>query len=95
MTIALCGSWDHEGACRWPHHSQAERNEGRTNLRVVFVADPVEEESVRRMIGDALLGGHCTGPDGTISQWTLETSGASVLTEDERELARRIAASSS
>ena len=21
VTVALCGHWDHEGPCRWPHRS--------------------------------------------------------------------------
>jgi hypothetical protein len=21
VTVELCGSWDHEGPCRWPHNS--------------------------------------------------------------------------
>jgi len=22
VTVALCGSWEHDGACRWPHNSR-------------------------------------------------------------------------
>src|SRR4029077_884352 len=46
VTVALCGSWDHKGACRWPHHSHADWHECRGNLRVVFVADATEEANV-------------------------------------------------
>ena len=91
VTIALCGSWDHEGACRWPHHSHADWHEGRGEVRVVFVADADEEAAVRKLIDKALADGCCTAPDGTTSRWTLVARGASDLTSDEREHAAQIA----
>lgn len=63
-TLALCGSWDHAGSCRWPHHTQANWDGSRRELRVVFAADTDEEDAVRSKIVEALEGGHCTGPDG-------------------------------
>jgi hypothetical protein len=91
VTVALCGSWDHKGACRWPHHSHADWHECRGNLRVVFVADATEEANVRRLIDGALADGRCIGPDGTTSRWSLIAGNQGVLTEAERELAARIA----
>jgi hypothetical protein len=76
VTIALCGSWDHAGACRWPHYSQATWGEGRGELRVVFVADAGEEAAVRNLIDKALTDGCCIVPDGTTSRWTLVASSA-------------------
>lgn len=91
VTIALCGSWDHAGACRWPHRSDANWHERRGELRVVFVADIGEETTVRNLIDKALTRGRCTVPDGTTSRWTLVASSAGDLTSEERELAMQIA----
>jgi hypothetical protein len=22
VTVALCGHWEHDGECRWPHHTR-------------------------------------------------------------------------
>jgi hypothetical protein len=95
VTIALCGSWDHEGGCRWPHQTAAELRDGRTSTRVVFVADREQEENVRSLIREALANGRCTGPDGLVSEWTLLTDHAGTLTAEEAELAERISASAS
>lgn len=84
VTVALCGSWDHEGACRWPHHSDVESHGGTTLVRVVFIADAHEESVVRTSIHDAFAGGRCTGPDGNISRWSMIASDAGVLTLEER-----------
>jgi hypothetical protein len=91
VTVALCESWDHESACRWPHHCHVARQESRGSLRVVFVADGAEEAVIRKLIDEALADGRCTGPDATTSRWELVASSASVLTEEERELAARMA----
>lgn len=92
VTIALCGSWDHEGGCRWPHHTTAEPRDGRTSVRVVFVAEAEQEASLRASIHDALANGRCTGPDGITSEWTLAAEGAGTLTAEEAELAASIGA---
>ena len=70
VTLALCGSWDHAGPCRWPHETSAEWNERRGRLRVTFTADADEEKRVRALIERALAGGKCVGPDGKLSRWS-------------------------
>src|SRR5882757_3124482 len=57
VTLALCGSWDHAGACRWPHETTAAWDERRGRVRVVFAADAEEENQVRALIDQALAGG--------------------------------------
>jgi len=91
VTIALCGSWDHEGACKWPHHTQVEPLEGRSRVRVVFVAESSDEADIRSQIDGALAGGSCTGPDGRKSQWSVVNSGAGTLTEEEVGMSERMA----
>src|SRR5882762_7483502 len=45
VTIALCGHWEHDGPCRWPHHNQIDGRQFRT----VFIATPEDEPEVRRL----------------------------------------------
>jgi hypothetical protein len=61
-------------------------------LRIVFAAEPDREEEVRRRIEKALAGGSLTGPGGVKTNWTFRDSGPAVLSEAEREQAKRIAA---
>lgn len=83
VTLALCGSWDHAGTCRWPHETLAAWDGRRGQVRVVFAADPEEENHVRMLIYRALAGGECTGPDGRFSRWVATAHGPGVLGEGE------------
>lgn len=90
VTAGLCGHWEHEGPCRWPHLSIVRERSGQAiHLRILFVADPGEEQAVRRRIGGALLPGRLTGPDGE-SRWTLASDGASSVLPDEETSAGRL-----
>jgi hypothetical protein len=84
VTVALCGSWDHAGACRWPHHTSAEWDERRGRVRVVFVVDPEEADHVRALIEQALAKGECLGPDGKVSRWkaTEHSPGIPTVSEE-------------
>lgn len=93
VTMALCGSWDHEGPCCWPHHTKAAWVDDRGELRVIFVAEPAEEAAIRKLIDEALEGGRCLGPDGKLSRWTLSDSSPGVLAPSERTLADRMTSS--
>jgi hypothetical protein len=90
VTLALCGSWDHAGACRWPHHTSATWDELRGHVRVVFAADEDEEMKVRALIDAALLGGECVGPDAKVSHWETTECRAGTLRESEETLAGRL-----
>lgn len=91
VTLALCGSWDHAGACRWPHQTSAAWDERPGKVRVVFVADAEEENQVRALIERALASGECVGPDGKLSRWAALEHGAGILSESEEVLGARIA----
>jgi hypothetical protein len=90
VTVALCGHWEHEGPCRWPHHTAASRAGGELVVRTLFASEPGEEALVRSRIGEALAAGELDGPGGRTS-WTLVREAAGVLTTAEREHAERIA----
>lgn len=83
VTLALCGSWDHAGPCRWPHRTSAVWDERRGRVRVVFEAEAEDEDRVRALIDRALAGGACAGPGGKLSRWVATEQGAGVLGESE------------
>ena len=54
VTVALCGHWDHEGPCRWPHYSEIDTDAAPARLRTVFACRADEVEDVHRAIDDAV-----------------------------------------
>lgn len=90
VTVNLCGHWEHEGACRWPHQSKVGSRSGRRiGLRVVFVAEPADEHEVRSRIARAVRDGKLDGPTG-VSYWTVLTEGPSELSREETTLAAEL-----
>jgi hypothetical protein len=89
VTVALCGHWEHEGDCRWPHHTAiAIGPAGDHGLRTVFAAEPGDEAAVRQRIATALVRGAQDGPAGATT-WTVLRQGADALTAAERAMADR------
>jgi len=94
VTIALCGSLDHEPPCpRAPHHTTVDVEDGLLRVRVLFAVDPGEEAGVRALVDGALTSGEWTYPDGVVSRWTVVSSGADEVRLDERDHADRLIAS--
>lgn len=81
VTVELCGSWDHEGPCRWPHNNDIEQAGADATFRTVFVASAKEVDEVRARIERALR---------TSTEWTVVESGPRALTNEERELGGRL-----
>ena len=75
ITVALCGHWEHEPPCRWPHHTDVSAAEDHHVVRTAFTVHPADEPIVRQKIVAALKTGRQAGPDGHVSRWT--TFGAS------------------
>ena len=70
VTVELCGHWDHEGPCRWPHFTSVESGDaGQHRVVVEFEAPQHEVSLVRERIIRALKSGEQVGPDGTVSRW--------------------------
>ena len=82
VTTALCGHWEHEGPCRWPHNNQADPADAPASFRTIFVAPAEEEADVRMRIEDALREG---------SGWELLDAHARPLRAEEEPLAQRLA----
>ena len=73
VTVALCGHWDHEGECRWPHLSTiTEGDDGCHELIVQFDASLEEVEVVEEKVREALEQGRLIGPDGRETTWSLK-----------------------
>lgn len=71
ITVALCGHWEHEPPCRWPHHTDITPDGDRHVVRVDFAAAPEDEPAVRKKIVEALESGQQADPDGRVSRWVL------------------------
>jgi hypothetical protein len=94
ITVALCGHWDHEPPCPLaPHHTDASpAGDDTLRLRVLFAADPSDEERVRSLITEALSSGRLTGPDGRVTRWMMQSSAAGTIRSDESAHAARLVA---
>ena len=72
VTVALCGHWDHEGDCRWPHLSTIlEGSDGTYRLTVEFDAPDSEVDEVDAKIRAGLATGYLLGPDGRQPKWIV------------------------
>jgi hypothetical protein len=71
VTTALCGHWEHDGPCRWPHATRALERGGALVLDISVECDAAEADEVRRLVLDALAAGETTGPDGWRTTWEL------------------------
>lgn len=75
ITVALCGHWEHDGECRWPHHTGVECEDETLVVRTSFDAPAEEAEQVRGRIRAALVAGQLEGPDGRVTRWSLVEGG--------------------
>ena len=93
ITVALCGSWDHEPPCPLaPHHTHAERAGDEVRLRILFATEPDDEQRVRGLIDGALAGGSTETPDG-VGHWRLVSAAPSPVQPAEQDHAARLARS--
>jgi hypothetical protein len=89
ITVDLCGHWEHEGVCRWPHQTETvDDGEGVTSIRTVFVGDTTELGAIHDRIAGALGRGTVDGPLGTAT-WSVLDDGPADPTIDEADLAAR------
>lgn len=81
VTIGLCGHWEHEGACRWPHNNAVDADSTPARFRTLFVASSDEEAHVRQRIESALRAGR---------GWQVLSTATRPVAEGEQALARRL-----
>jgi hypothetical protein len=91
ITVALCGSWDHEPPCPLaPHHTRAHRSGSEVSLRLLFATRPEDEARVRALVEEALDRGWGDGPDGERTAWRLVWAAPSEVLPEEQDHARRL-----
>jgi hypothetical protein len=91
ITVALCGSWRHEPPCPLaPHHTDARREGPEVTLRMLFAAEPEDEDRVRVLVEETLTRGWTDPPDGVRVHWQLLRSERSGIREEERDHAQRL-----
>jgi hypothetical protein len=54
VTSELCGHWEHDGACRWPHNNAVDTRRRPARFRTIFVASDAEAAEVFARIDSAL-----------------------------------------
>jgi hypothetical protein len=90
VTVELCGHWEHEPPCRWPHNTAVElAAESRTAVRTVFVAAAEDEVEVRSRVERGLRRGELAAREGRAT-WRTVVSGARAATHDEAMLGARL-----
>lgn len=82
VTVELCGSWEHEGPCRWPHNSDIDAGRSPALFRTLFVAEEDEAPEVRRRIEQALR---------AAAEWEVLAVRERPVAPDEQALAARLA----
>ena len=74
ITVALCGHWEHEPPCRWPHHTDVTAAGGRVIVRTVFKARRMRSPSCGGRSSRRWESGEQAGPDGQVNRWTLRVA---------------------
>jgi hypothetical protein len=82
VTVELCGHWEHDGPCTWPHNSAIDADRDPALFRTIYVADADEQPQIRERIEHSLRAG---------SKWRVAEIHTRPLAHDERELADRLA----
>lgn len=89
ITVELCGHWEHEGVCRWPHQTAVEATApGRVVVRTVFASESADEPAARDRIVRALLRCELVGPQG-LRRWAVLSQSPAEPTPDEADFAAR------
>ena len=71
ITVALCGHWEHDGECRWPHRTTVAHLGDAVRVRTEFDAPAGDVARVRQAIVAALSAGTLVGPDGRENAWEV------------------------
>lgn len=82
VTTALCGHWEHDGPCRWPHNNDIRVGEDSAWFRTLFVASPADEPDVRERIDRILR---------TAPGWSVLRIGPRPVASEEEPLAQSLA----
>jgi hypothetical protein len=84
VTVGLCGQWDHEGPCRWPHHSRIDTSVNPARLHVVVATDDGRTGEILNRVETSLA---------RDERWSLRRCAIRRLSTDEQGLGRRLLSS--
>jgi hypothetical protein len=84
VTAELCGHWEHDGPCRWPHNSQIDVEANPARLRTIVVVSDDDRVDVLQRIEAALR---------RDDRWTIARFSVRSPVDDERRLAERLSQS--
>lgn len=82
VTAELCGHWDHDGPCRWPHNTQIDAGAHPARLRTVVVVSDQDRDEVLQRIETALR---------RDDRWQIVHLELVSITVEEQALAARLA----
>jgi hypothetical protein len=82
VTVELCGGWEHDGSCRWPHSSAIDADSSPARFRRLFVADDGEAEGIHRRIEMALRSADGDVKDHTVDEFKDASTQVVVAPED-------------
>ena len=103
VTLALCGSWDHDGPCPLaPHYTSTHTRVGDgdrdqdadTDVRIIFATEPERLDQVVGLTENALRSGALDTPNGR-AEWIFVRGDRQPLRDQEVDRARRLADASS
>jgi hypothetical protein len=83
VTVELCGHWEHDDACRWPHNSAIDDSCDPARFRTLFVANDAESAGVADRIEATLRGA---------TAWRAVSTGPRAVASTEQALAERLLA---
>ena len=81
VTVALCGHWEHEGACRWPHNSAIDAEREPARFRTLVVSEEAQAADVEARIEAVLR---------NAQEWRLVSVRSRLVADEERTLAERL-----
>jgi hypothetical protein len=82
VTVALCGSWEHDGPCRWPHNTAIDSDTNPAQLRTVVLIPDAEQDDVASRVERALRAD---------ARWMVVAFATKPLAASEHALAGRLA----
>ncbi len=84
VTTALCGHWENDGPCRWPHNNALDDESVPSRMRTIVVVPAADRKEVEKRIETALR---------SDPRWSISTLIRRSVNETEAPFAQRLAGS--
>ncbi len=94
ITVALCGTWDHEGPCPLaPHHTSWHPDPNQPAIihtRTLYAVEPTRHDEALTRIREGLATGKLIAPDGASTTWRLLDDQPSTIQPHETDHATQL-----